>query len=51
MRPSLREEDFETEKQVIIEEIKMYDDQPPYGGYERIMEEFFGDHPLGHTIW
>src|SRR6185437_9108730 len=26
LRPSLREEDFNTEKQVIIEEIKMYED-------------------------
>ncbi|MEL7496088.1 MAG: pitrilysin family protein [Planctomycetota bacterium] len=50
MRPSLREEDFETEKQVIIEEIKMYDDQPPYGGYERIMSEFFGQHPMGQSV-
>ena len=50
MRPSLRLEDFETEKQVIIEEIKMYDDQPPYGGYERLMAEYFGDHPLGQSV-
>lgn len=50
MRPSLREEDFETEKQVIIEEILMYDDQPPYGGYERIMAEYFGDHPLSQSV-
>lgn len=50
MRPSLRTEDFETEKQVIIEEIKMYADQPPYGGYERIMSEFFGNHPLGQSV-
>lgn len=50
MRPSLREEDFETEKQVIIEEIKMYDDQPPYGGYEKLMAEFFGRHPMGHSV-
>ena len=50
MRPSLRLEDFETEKQVIIEEIKMYDDQPPYGGYEKIMSEYFGDHPLGQSV-
>ena len=28
MRPALREDDFTTEKQVILEEIKMYDDQP-----------------------
>lgn len=50
MRPSLREDDFETEKQVIIEEIKMYDDQPPYGGVERVMREFFGDHPMGQSV-
>jgi predicted Zn-dependent peptidase len=31
MRPSLRQEDFDTEKKVIIEEIRMYLDQPPYG--------------------
>jgi predicted Zn-dependent peptidase len=50
MRPSLRSEDFETEKQVIIEEILMYADQPPYGGYERIMEEFFAGHPLHQSV-
>lgn len=50
MRPSLRLEDFETEKQVIIEEIMMYADQPPYGGFEQIMSAFFGDHPLGQSV-
>ena len=50
MRPSLRDEDFETEKQVIIEEIMMYADQPPYGGHEKIMEDFFGGHPLGQSV-
>ena len=50
MRPSLREDDFETEKKVIIEEIMMYQDQPPYGGHEQIMASFFGDHPLGQSV-
>jgi predicted Zn-dependent peptidase len=50
MRPSLRLEDFETEKKVIVEEIMMYADQPPYGGYETIMESFYGDHPLGQSV-
>lgn len=50
MRPSLREEDFETEKKVIIEEIMMYADQPPYGGHEKIMADYFGDHPLGNSV-
>ena len=33
--PSLREEDFQTEKQVILEEIRMYEDQPPFGADDK----------------
>lgn len=50
LRPSLREEDFETEKQVIIEEIKMYEDQPPFGADERCRAVHFGRHPLGKSV-
>jgi len=50
MRPMLRQDDFETEKQVILEEIAKYDDQPPYGAHEKCMAAFFGDHPLGKSI-
>lgn len=50
MRPSLRSDDFETEKQVIIEEIAMYDDQPPYGAFELSMEQFYGSHPLSNRV-
>ena len=50
MRPSLRTDDFNMEKQVIIEEIRMYDDQPPYGADERIRALFFGQHPLSHSV-
>lgn len=50
LRPSLRDDDFEMEKKVIIEEIMMYDDQPPYGGHERIMAEYFTDHPLAQSV-
>jgi predicted Zn-dependent peptidase len=50
MRPSLRKDDFETEKKVIIEEILRAEDQPPYGAFERCMEAYFGNHPLGHNI-
>jgi len=50
MRPALRDEDFETEKKVIIEEIMMYDDQPPWGGYERLMQDYFGPHHLGQSV-
>lgn len=50
MRPSLREGDFDTEKQVIIEEIRMYDDQPPFGADDKCRALFFGAHPLGHSV-
>jgi predicted Zn-dependent peptidase len=50
MRPSLRQEDFETEKKVILEEIAKYDDQPPYGAHEKCMAAYFGEHPLGRSI-
>jgi len=50
LRPSLRRDDFETEKQVILEEIKMYDDQPPFGADEKLRELFFGDHPLRRSV-
>ena len=50
LRPSLRQDDFDMEKQVIIEEIKMYDDQPPFGADEKVRELFFGDHPLRRSV-
>lgn len=50
MRPALREDDFTTEKKVIIEEIAKYDDQPPYGGHEKSMAAFFGQHPLSRSV-
>jgi predicted Zn-dependent peptidase len=50
MRPSLRQDDFDTEKQVIIEEILKYEDQPPFGAHEKCMAAYFGSHPLGNSI-
>lgn len=50
IRPSLRTEDFDMEKKVILEEIGMYDDQPTYAAYERLMQTHFAGHPLGHSV-
>lgn len=50
LRPSLREEDFVTEKQVILEEIGMYDDQPSIVAYDHAMQTHFQGHPLERTI-
>jgi predicted Zn-dependent peptidase len=50
LRPSLRVEDFDMEKNVIIEEIGMYEDQPMWSAYDHAKKVFFGDHPLGQSI-
>ncbi len=50
LRPTLRVEDFETEKQVIIEEIRMYLDNPMSVAYEGAKATHFGGHPLGNSI-
>jgi predicted Zn-dependent peptidase len=50
MRPALREEDFATEKLVILEEIRMYDDQPPFGADDHCRAAFFGQHPLARSV-
>jgi predicted Zn-dependent peptidase len=50
LRPTLREDDFETEKKVIIEEIKMYLDNPMSVAYEAAKSAHFGAHPLGNSI-
>ena len=50
MRPSLRGEDFDMEKKVIIEEIQMYADQPPFGMDDHIKALHFGRHPLARSV-
>ncbi len=50
MRPTLRGDDFDMEKNVILEEIGMYRDRPFWVAYEQAMEKFCGVHPLGYRI-
>ena len=50
MRPLLRKEDFDVEKNVILEEIALYQDQPKFRTYDRLMSEFFRGHPLSNEI-
>jgi predicted Zn-dependent peptidase len=50
LRPCLRTEDFDTEKQVILEEIKMYEDTPGSMAWDRARRIYYGDHPLGSSI-
>lgn len=50
MRPSLREEDFEIEKNVIKEEIAMYQDLPHYDVFDKCRTLYFQDHPCGNSV-
>jgi predicted Zn-dependent peptidase len=50
LRPSLRPDDFDMEKKVILEEIQMYLDQPPFGMDDRIKQLHLGGHPLARSV-
>jgi predicted Zn-dependent peptidase len=50
MRPALRTEDFNIEKQVIKEEIAMYKDQPNYDVFDRCRMLYFDKHPCGNSV-
>ncbi len=50
LRPAIRQEDFDTEKKVILEEIAMYLDDPGHRLYEKLMELHFAGHPLSMSV-
>ncbi len=47
MRPALRDDDFNMEKNVILEEIAMYQDLLDYDVHEKCKALYFGNHPCG----
>ena len=50
LRPALRTSDFDMEKNVILEEIGMYDDRPQDRLSDVLLERYFGEHPMGHRV-
>src|SRR5687767_13602456 len=50
MRPALRDEDFDVEKNVILEEIAMYHDRPQSVLFELAQNRYFNGHPLGASV-
>jgi len=50
MRPALRDEDFNIEKNVIKEEIAMYKDLPSYDVMDRCKSLHFDSHPCGNSV-
>jgi predicted Zn-dependent peptidase len=50
MRPSLRNDDFDIEKNVIKEEIAMYEDMPNFEAIEKCRTLHFDGHPCGNSV-
>lgn len=50
MRPALRVEDFTMEKNVILEEIAMYEDKPMWEAYNHCRRMHYGEHALGWPV-
>ena len=50
MRPALRDDDFDMEKNVIKEEIAMYEDTPTFDVIDRCRTLHFGTHPCGYSV-
>lgn len=50
MAPGLDPTEFERERSVILEEIHMDEDFPPFGAEDRCRAIFFGSHPLGQSV-
>src|SRR5436190_13156156 len=48
LRPSYP--DIDSERQVVIEEIAMYEDEPSDKVHDVLAEAVFGDHPLGRPV-
>ncbi len=50
LRPALRLEDFDMEKEVVLDEIARYEDQPTFKMYEHLMATHFAGHPLARNV-
>lgn len=50
MRPSLRNDDFDIEKNVIKQEIAMYKDLPQFDVMDQCMSLHFKGHPCGNSV-
>ena len=50
MRPALRDEDFNIEKNVIKEEIAMYKDIPSFDVMDKCRSLHFDSHPCGNSV-
>jgi predicted Zn-dependent peptidase len=49
-RPRIADEDLSQEREIVLEEIAMYEDDPQDRVFDALGEAVFGDHPLGRAI-
>jgi len=50
LRPTLDVGEFTTEKNVILEEIALYQDRPHFVLFESALKAHFGEHPAGNSV-
>ncbi len=50
LKSTLSEEEFKVEKNVILEEISLYQDKPSHLIYERGISEYFNGHSAGNSV-
>jgi len=50
LRPALPEDEVDSERQVVLEEIAMYDDEPQERVHDVLAAAVHGDHPLGRRV-
>jgi predicted Zn-dependent peptidase len=49
-RPSIADEELAQEREIVLEELAMYEDDPQDRVFDVLGEAVFGDHPLGRAI-
>jgi predicted Zn-dependent peptidase len=50
LAPSLPPDEIDSERQVVLEEIAMYEDEPQDRVHDVLAEAIYGDHPLGRRV-
>ncbi len=50
LRPSLPEDEVDSEREVVLEEIAMYEDEPQERVHDVLAAAVHGDHPLGRRV-
>ena len=50
LSPAIDQNEFETERKVILEEIAQYQDRPHYYLFEHALRDYFYDHPAGNSV-